>query len=60
MCKDVLKGIGELERVNVSKTELDMGVDDKLGEAQNFSAQVEGISETRLFTFLRGEGPERF
>ena len=46
MCEDVLESIGELERVDVAKTELDVGVDDKLRQAQDLATQVEGVSET--------------
>ena len=46
MSKDVLQCIGELERVDVSKSELDVCVDDELRQPKNFTAQVEGVSET--------------
>ena len=45
MCKDVLQGVGELEGVDVAEAVLDVRVDDELGEAQDFAAQVEGVSE---------------
>lgn len=48
----VLKTVGELERVDVAQTELDVGVDDELGETQDLSDQVEGVSESRLFSLL--------
>ena len=38
MGEDVLDGIGELEGVDISETVLNVGIDDKLGEAKNFSA----------------------
>ena len=43
--EDVLQGVGELERVDIAEAVLDMRVDDELGEAQDFAAQVEGVSE---------------
>ena len=46
MSKDVLQCIGELERVDVSKSELDVCVDDELRQPKNLTAQVEGVSET--------------
>ena len=55
MSKCVLKGICELECVDISEMELDMRIDNKLRKAQNFSAQIECISETRLLTLLGGE-----
>ena len=45
MSKDVLQCIGELERVDVSKSELDVCVDDELRQTEDFTAQMEGISE---------------
>ena len=30
-----------------------MGIDDEFGETEDFTAQMEGISETRLLTLLR-------
>lgn len=58
MSKYVLKGICELECVDVSETELDMSIDDELCEAQDFSAQMEGVSKTGLLTLLGGERPK--
>jgi hypothetical protein len=43
-----LKGIHELEGVNIAKVALDMGINDKLRQAKDFSTQVECIPETRL------------
>ena len=59
MREDVLKRVGELEGVHVTETELHMGVDDKLRQAENLATQVEGVSETRLLAFFRRERPER-
>jgi hypothetical protein len=36
--EDILKCIGKLKRIDVSETELNMSVDNELGEPQNFSA----------------------
>jgi hypothetical protein len=55
--KDVLKGIRELEGVNIAKPVLDMGIDDELRQAQNFSTQVKSVSETGLLAFFCGQRP---
>jgi hypothetical protein len=52
MGEDVLKSIGELERVDVPQPELDVRVDDQLGESKDFTTQVEGVPESRLFAFF--------
>lgn len=44
--EDVLKSVGELEGVDIAQAELDVGVDDKLRQAQDLATQVEGVSET--------------
>jgi hypothetical protein len=44
--KDVLKCVGELEGIHITKTELNMGVDNQFGEPKDFTTQMEGISET--------------
>jgi len=58
MRKNILQRICELESVDISKTKLHMGIDDELGEPENFAAQVERVPETRLFTLLCSQGPE--
>ena len=35
--EDVLNGVGELEGVNIAETELNVSVDDELGETKNFT-----------------------
>ena len=52
MSKDVLQCIGELERVDVSKSELDVRIDDKLRKTQDLTAEMEGISESSLLALL--------
>lgn len=42
----VLQSVGELEGVDVAKTVLDVGIDDELGEAEDFTTQVECVSES--------------
>lgn len=59
MSKDVLERIGQLEGIDVTKAELNVGIDNKLSETKNFAAQVEGISKTRLLAFLGCEGPKK-
>jgi hypothetical protein len=56
--KYILKGIGELKGVNIAKTILDMGVDDKLCQAKNFSTQMESIPKTRLLPLFRSKRPK--
>ena len=59
MTEDVLQCIGQLERVDVAKTELHVRIDDQLRETEDFSAQVESISESRLLTLLRCQRLDR-
>ena len=35
-----------------------MGINDELGEAKNFTTQVESVSETRLFPFLGSQSSD--
>ena len=37
-----------------------MRIDDKFGQPENFSAEMESISETRFLTFFCGQGLDRF
>ena len=55
MGKDVLQSISKLESINVTKTELNIRIDDKLSQTKDFSTKVERISETRLFAFFGGQ-----
>lgn len=57
--KRVLKAIGQLESVHVVQSVLDVTIHENLGQPQNFSAQVEGISESRLFSLLGGQSLHR-
>ena len=57
MSEDILKGIRKWEGIHISESELDMRIDDELGQTQNFTAQVEGIPKTRLFPLLCCERP---
>ena len=59
MREDVLERIGQLEGIDVAEAILHVRIDDKLCETQNLTAQVEGVSETRLLTLLGGQGPMR-
>ena len=58
MCEDVLDGIGKLEGVDISEAILDMGVNNELGQTKDFSAQVERVSEARLFSLLCCQSPK--
>ena len=44
--EDVLNGVSELEGVDIAKTELNVSVDDELRQTEDFTAQMEGVSET--------------
>ena len=46
MGEDILNGVGELKGVDITETELYVGVDDQLRQTKDFTAQVEGVSET--------------
>ena len=37
-----------------------MGVNNELRQSQNFTTKIESVSESRLFTFLRGQRLNRF
>lgn len=52
----VLNTVGKLKCVDISQAVLDMGVNDEFGEAQDFTTQVEGVTEARLFTLLCSQG----
>ena len=58
MCEDVLDGNGKLEGVDISEAILDMGVNNELGQTKDFSAQVERVSEARLFSLLCRQSPK--
>ena len=59
MREDILQRVGELEGVDVAQTVLHVSVDDELGEAQDFAAQMEGGSEAGFLAFFGRESPER-
>jgi hypothetical protein len=59
VCKNVLDGIRQLEGVDVTKSELDVRIDDELCKTQDFTAQVERVSETRLLALLRRQSLDR-
>jgi hypothetical protein len=48
-----------LEGINISEAELHVGVDNKLGETKDLTAQMEGIPESGLFTLFSCESPEQ-
>lgn len=52
MRENVLQSISKLESIDIPKSELDMCIDDELGETQDLTTEMECISETRLFTLL--------
>jgi hypothetical protein len=57
MRKDILKGIHKLEGIGVAKPVLDMDINDKLHEAQDFLTQVESIPRMRLLPLFHGQRP---
>jgi len=57
MSEDVLDSIGELEGIDIAEAVLNMGVDDELGQTEDFSAQVKGIPEARFLSLLGCQGP---
>lgn len=55
MSENVLNCICELESVDVAETELYMSIHNEFREFEDFSAQVECVSEAGLLSLLRGE-----
>jgi hypothetical protein len=60
MSKDVLEAICKLEGIDVAQSELDVGIDNELGEAEDLATQMEGVTETRLLALLGGESLDGF
>ena len=58
MRKNVLQRMCIEERINLSKTKVDMSIDDKFGKPKNLETQVKFVSETRLLTLLCSQGPK--
>ena len=57
MCENVLQGVSQLEGIDITETQLDVCVNDELGEANNFTAEVEGVSESRFLSLFSGQSP---
>ena len=57
--EQVLQSIRKLESIDVSKSELDVRVDDELGQPQDFSTQVEGVSKSGSLSLLGRERLDR-
>ena len=55
MGKYILKSVGKLKSIDVSKTILDVGVHNKLRESKNFTTQVERVSKSRFLAFFRSQ-----
>ena len=53
--EDVLQAVGELVGVDVAEAVLHVRVDHELGETQDLTAKVEGVTEARLLALLGGE-----
>jgi hypothetical protein len=43
VCKNILKGVCKLEGVDIAKMVLDMGINDQLCQAKDFSTQVQVV-----------------
>jgi len=52
----VLEAVSQLKSFYVAQTVLDVGVNDQLGQAEDFATQVESVSKTRFLALLGGEG----
>jgi hypothetical protein len=55
MGEEVLQSVRKLESVDVTKSELDVGIDNELGQSQDFSTEMEGVSESRSLSLLGRE-----
>jgi hypothetical protein len=55
MIKGILEAIGQLVGVNIAQTILNVTVNHQFGQAQNFTRQVESVSEPTFLSFLGGE-----
>lgn len=53
--ENILQPIGQLERVHIVQSILNMRIDNQLRQPQNLTAQMERITEPRLLTLLRGQ-----
>lgn len=60
MSENVLQTVRQLESVHIVQPILNVRIDDQFGEAQNFPAQMESVSEPRLFSLLCGQCLNRF
>ena len=58
--EDVLEPIGQLESIDIVQSILNVGVDNELCKSQNFTTQMESVTETRLLTLLRRQSLHRF
>ena len=57
--EEILQPVRKLESVDVTKSELDVGVDDELGQSQDFSTKVEGVSESGSLSLFGRESLDR-
>ena len=55
MSKYVLHSISQLKRIHIIQPVLDMRIHNQFSQSQNFSTQMERISETRLLSLLSGQ-----
>ena len=58
--EDVLQPVGQLESVDIVQPILNVRVNNQLGQTQDLAAQMESVTETRLFTLLGRQSLDRF
>lgn len=51
----VLKTVSKLESVDITETELNVGVNNELGETKDFSTKVESVTKSRLLSLFGGK-----
>jgi len=57
--KHVLQTICKLEGIHVTKSELNMRVDNELGQSKNFSTKMEGVSESGSLSLFGRQSLDR-
>jgi hypothetical protein len=55
MTENVLETVSQLERLNLTESVLNMGVYHQFHQFQNFTAQMEGITEPRFLSLFCGQ-----
>lgn len=52
MTENILQSISKLKGIDIAESELNVRINDKLGEPQDFTTQVESISKARLLALF--------